>query len=68
LAWVVGFPLYLYRRKGMGLRNLLALGAVPVIGFAMSYVVLVSSVGHQRGVPEASVYEQSIGIKNRIGS
>jgi hypothetical protein len=44
LLWIVGYPVYLYKRKHYGLKNLLAVGLIVAITFLVSYGLMSSAI------------------------
>jgi hypothetical protein len=44
LLWIVSYPMYLYKRKYYGLKNLLAAGLTAALIFAISYSIMSAAI------------------------
>lgn len=44
LLWIIGYPMYLYKRKKYGLKNLLVLGLIAAIVFVVSYSIMSTAI------------------------
>lgn len=61
LLWIIGYPVYLYKRRKYGLTNFLAIGLVIAVVFIASQVMLGMSIEQQKnkvrgilGLPQSS--------------
>ncbi len=48
LIWIVGYPIYLYKRKYYGLANRLTAGILVALIFVISYVIMNASIAKTR--------------------